>query len=81
MEVWHRFPKGFGARHRFLLSVASYLFLSSLLSINTSGLYAFNILPSTSVFRLKGTLQGLFKHYFVIVHETLLMENSISILF
>lgn len=81
MEVWHHLHKGFGARQRFLLSVAFYFLLHSLISIYTSGLCAFNILPNASVSHLKRTLQGLFKHYFVIVHETLLMENSISIPF
>lgn len=57
-------------------------FLSSLISINTLFfLGLLHIHPSTLIFHLKGTLQGLSKHHFAIVRGTLLMENSISILF
>lgn len=56
MEMWQSLHKGFGVRHEFLLSVAFYSSLSSLISINTSCIVAFNLPPSTSVLLLKGAL-------------------------
>lgn len=58
MEIWHCVLKGFGVRREFLLSVAVYSSLSSLISVNTLCLWHLIFPPALQFFVWKGHFKG-----------------------